>query len=117
MLSACIRLAREIFQVSKDVSVDAVDISPDLGATIVLKTVEMAIWRKKADDMNAIRESFVTGFIFTYVQNIFLWPSYGEEGNRSQWRIHGGSGSQTRGAGSEIRWDPPIKPLLSLTDS
>ena len=47
MLSACIRLACEIFQVSKDVSVDAVDTSPNLGATIVLKTVEMAIWRKK----------------------------------------------------------------------
>jgi len=43
MLSACIRLACEIFQVSKDVSVDAVDTSPNLGATIVLKTVEMAI--------------------------------------------------------------------------
>ena len=60
---------------------DAVDTSPDLEAKIVLKTVAMAIWHKKADDMNGIRESFVTGFIFTYVQNIFLWPSYG--GNRS----------------------------------
>jgi len=46
---------------------DAVDTSPDLEAKIVLKTVAMAIWHKKADDMNGIRESFVTGFIFTYV--------------------------------------------------
>jgi len=37
----------------------------------------MAIWHKKVDDMNGIRESFVTGFIFTHVQNIFLWLSYG----------------------------------------
>jgi len=27
--------------------------------------------------MNGTGESFVTGFIFTYVQNIFLWPYWG----------------------------------------
>ena len=50
---------------------DAVDTSPDLGSRHILKTFEMAIRHIRRTTRTELEFS-VAGFIFTYVQNIFL---------------------------------------------
>jgi len=66
--------AYEIVQACKDVSVDAIDTSPDLGDQNGLKTVEMAIRHKRRpDDRNGTRERFLSLYLFSLTfKNIFL---------------------------------------------
>jgi len=55
---------------------DVVDTSPNLGGKNVLKTVEMAIWHKKADDINGIRV-FCHWIYFHLRSKIFYGPLRG----------------------------------------
>jgi len=60
---------------------DAVDTVPDLGDQNVLKTSETAIGHNRQTTRTELEFS-VAGFIFTYVQNIFL-VVLGGEGDRA----------------------------------
>ena len=61
---------------------DAVDTVPDLGDQNVLKTSETAIGHNRQTTRTELEFS-VAGFIFTYVQNIFLVVLGGGEGDRA----------------------------------